>query len=107
MTQIQPSSPADSKTPIGRSAVERMYFAWNDALSNNDVAAPLAWYAPDSVLESPLIPVVLRHKRGKFERIFYSAPRVGTWLFGGGSHARRNSRARGAFVKASNPTHRG
>ena len=35
-----------SSTPV-----ERMYFAWNDALSRNDAAALLALYAPDAVFE--------------------------------------------------------
>ena len=39
--------------------VERMYFAWNDALSHNDAEALLALYAPDAELESPLVPHLL------------------------------------------------
>ena len=44
--------------------VERVYFAWDDALSRNDKAALLALYAPDAVIESPLIPHVLKSERG-------------------------------------------
>jgi ketosteroid isomerase-like protein len=44
--------------------VERVYFAWDDALSRNDTAALLALYAPDAVIESPLIPHVLKSERG-------------------------------------------
>ena len=44
--------------------VERVYFAWDDALSRNDKAALLALYAPDAVIESPLIPHVLKGERG-------------------------------------------
>lgn len=39
--------------------IERMYFAWDDALACNDAAAPLAVYAPDAVFESPLVPHLL------------------------------------------------
>lgn len=39
---------ADRSSPI-----ERMYFAWDDALSRNDAAGLLALYAPDAVFESP------------------------------------------------------
>ena len=44
--------------------VERVYFAWDDALSRNDKAALLALYAADAVIESPLIPHVLKSERG-------------------------------------------
>jgi ketosteroid isomerase-like protein len=44
--------------------VERVYFAWDDALSRNDKAALLALYADDAVIESPLIPHVLKSERG-------------------------------------------
>jgi ketosteroid isomerase-like protein len=44
--------------------VERVYFAWDDALSRNDKAALLALYAPDAVIESPLVPHVLKSERG-------------------------------------------
>ena len=43
----------------GVTPAERIYFAWNDALSRNDPAALLACYATDAVLESPLIPHLL------------------------------------------------
>jgi len=44
--------------------VEQVYFAWDDALSRNDTKALLALYAPDAVIESPLIPHVLKSERG-------------------------------------------
>jgi ketosteroid isomerase-like protein len=53
------ASPSSGSTPI-----ERMYFAWNDALSRNDAAALLALYAPDAVFESPLVPHLLGMDRG-------------------------------------------
>jgi len=39
--------------------IERIYVAWDDALSRNDAAALLALYAPDAVFESPLVPHLL------------------------------------------------
>jgi ketosteroid isomerase-like protein len=53
------SAKAAESTPV-----ERVYLAWDDALSRNDTAALLALYAPDCVLESPLIPHLLGIKRG-------------------------------------------
>ena len=44
--------------------VERIYFAWEDALSRNDAAALLALYAEDAVLESPLVPHLCGTKSG-------------------------------------------
>jgi hypothetical protein len=44
--------------------IERMYFAWDDALARNDAAALLALYAPDAVFESPLVPHLLGTNRG-------------------------------------------
>jgi ketosteroid isomerase-like protein len=44
--------------------VERMYFAWDAALSRNDAAALLALYAPDAVFESPLVPHLLGTESG-------------------------------------------
>lgn len=50
---------ASSSAGRGSSPVERMYFAWNDALSRNDADGLLALYAQDAVLESPLVPHLL------------------------------------------------
>ena len=44
--------------------VERMYFAWNEALSRNDAAGLLALYAKDAHFESPLVPHLLGTKGG-------------------------------------------
>ena len=44
--------------------VERVYFAWNEALSRNDIAALLALYAPDAHFESPLVPHLLGSETG-------------------------------------------
>ena len=48
----------------GATPVERMYFAWNDALSRNDAAALLSLYAEDAWFESPLVPHLLGTERG-------------------------------------------
>ncbi|MBV9158587.1 MAG: nuclear transport factor 2 family protein [Acidobacteriaceae bacterium] len=45
------------------SPVERMYHAWDEALSRNDAAALTALYAPDAVIESPLIPHLMGLER--------------------------------------------
>ncbi len=56
---------AESTVPAGASTpVERVYFAWDDALSRNDTTALLSLYAEDAVLESPLIPHLLGTQRG-------------------------------------------
>jgi ketosteroid isomerase-like protein len=54
----------DRSTPMTTGArastpVERVYFAWNDALSRNDAAALLALYAENTHFESPLVPHLL------------------------------------------------
>jgi ketosteroid isomerase-like protein len=41
-----------------------MYYAWNEALSRNDAAALTAFYAPDAVIESPLIPHLMGKDQG-------------------------------------------
>ncbi|GAA2447739.1 nuclear transport factor 2 family protein [Actinomadura vinacea] len=45
--------------------IERIYQAWDEALGAKDVDAALALYAPDAVLESPLI----RHHLGVDEGV--------------------------------------
>jgi ketosteroid isomerase-like protein len=46
-------------------AAERVYKLWDDALGAKDVEAALALYAPDVVLESPLV----RHLTGAAEGV--------------------------------------
>jgi hypothetical protein len=53
-----------SRPTTGTTPVEHVYFAWDDALSRNDKDALLALYAPDAVIESPLIPHVLKTDKG-------------------------------------------
>ena len=43
---------------------ERIYYAWDKALANNDVENLLALYAPDAIIESPLIPHLLNIEEG-------------------------------------------
>src|SRR5882724_1213106 len=59
LARSKSSIPAIEATPV-----EQVYFAWDDALSRNDKEALLALYAPDAVIESPLIPHVLKVERG-------------------------------------------
>jgi hypothetical protein len=51
-------------TTSGSTPVERIYFAWDEALSRNDAKALLALYAPDAVFESPLVPHLLGTEHG-------------------------------------------
>lgn len=45
------------------SPIERMYHAWDEALSRNDAAALTALYAEDAVIESPLVPHLMGLER--------------------------------------------
>jgi hypothetical protein len=47
-----------------RNEVERIYHKWDEAWSNDDLDAMIALYAPDAVLESPLVPYLLKTKSG-------------------------------------------
>ena len=44
--------------------IERVYYEWDKALSENDPKALLELYAPDAVIESPLIPHLMGKKEG-------------------------------------------
>ncbi len=44
--------------------IERIYMQWDDALSRNDPDALLALYAPDAVLESPVVSHLLERDEG-------------------------------------------
>jgi SnoaL-like domain len=46
---------------------ERVYRDWDDALGRKDVEAAIALYAPDCVLESPLVSHLLNAERGVVE----------------------------------------
>jgi hypothetical protein len=45
-------------------SVERIYRLWDEALGARDVEAAAALYAPDALLESPLVRHLLRSERG-------------------------------------------
>lgn len=47
-----------------KSAAKDIYQAWNKALANNDVDGLLSLYAPDAIIESPLIPYLLKIDSG-------------------------------------------
>jgi ketosteroid isomerase-like protein len=80
---------AETTQPTGSTPVERMYFAWNEALSKNDAEALLALYAEDAIFESPLVPHLLGQERGVlrgraglrrlFEMLAHSKPPVRTY----------------------------
>jgi SnoaL-like domain len=56
---------------------ERVYRDWDDALGRKDVEAAIALYAPDCVLESPLVSHLLNAERGVVEgreKLFARAP---------------------------------
>lgn len=55
---------AAADVPGGSTPVERMYFAWDDALARNDAEALLALYARDAHFESPLVPHLLPQDSG-------------------------------------------
>jgi SnoaL-like domain len=59
MTAVREVSGQSGNTPV-----ERMYFAWNDALSRNDAAALLSLYARDAHFESRLVPHLLDRESG-------------------------------------------
>lgn len=44
--------------------VEKIYHDWDEALSQNDAEALLALYAKDAVIESPLIPHLMKKPEG-------------------------------------------
>jgi hypothetical protein len=46
---------------------EHVYHAWNEALGRKDVDSASALYAPDCVLESPLVSHILESERGIIE----------------------------------------
>jgi hypothetical protein len=57
-------APRANASPTGATPVERMYFAWNDALARNDMQTLLSLYAKDARLESPLVLHLLKRESG-------------------------------------------
>jgi hypothetical protein len=49
---------------------ERVYRDWDDALGRKDVEAAIALYAPDCVLESPLVSHLLEHDPERWLPVF-------------------------------------
>jgi ketosteroid isomerase-like protein len=47
-----------------KSDIDRIYNGWDEALSKNNVEALLDLYAPDAVLESPLVSHLLGREQG-------------------------------------------
>jgi ketosteroid isomerase-like protein len=64
MNNVVTSARPESTTGHASTPVERMYFAWNNALSRNDAKALLALYAIDAHFERPLVPHLLGSESG-------------------------------------------
>ncbi len=64
MRSHEPRLGVDATPLTGTTPVERIYFAWNGALSRNDPQALLLLYAEDAHFESPLVPHLLKRKSG-------------------------------------------
>jgi hypothetical protein len=47
-----------------KNTAEQIYHAWEKALSTNDVEGLLSLYAPNAILESPLVPYLLEKESG-------------------------------------------
>jgi hypothetical protein len=50
-----------------RRSAEQIYHDWDEALGRKDVEAAIALYAPDCILESPLVCHLLKSERGVVE----------------------------------------
>jgi ketosteroid isomerase-like protein len=61
---VQESSQSTNTAQVSYPDIERIYQAWDEALSRNDVAALLKLYTPDAELESPLVTHVLGGEKG-------------------------------------------
>lgn len=64
MNQVSPTESFQPAAVPPNAAVERIYHDWDAALASNDAAALAALYAPDAIIESPLIPHVLGWETG-------------------------------------------
>lgn len=49
---------------LSRQVIERIYNEWDKALSSNDVEGLMQLYAKDAIIESPVIPHLLKKERG-------------------------------------------
>lgn len=57
-------SESSNEQELLKSRAEEIYHAWDKALSNNDVEGLLSLYDPDAIIESPLIPYLLKKDSG-------------------------------------------
>jgi hypothetical protein len=64
MPSISDEKGGRPKAGSGSTPVERMYFAWDEALSRNDPEALLALYAKDAHFESPVARHLLKRENG-------------------------------------------
>jgi SnoaL-like domain len=62
--QLDHSKAADRIEPTKLRSIERVYELWDEALGARDVEAAAVLYAPDTVLESPLVRHLLRSETG-------------------------------------------
>jgi hypothetical protein len=53
-----------TRTQVSNPDIERIYHAWDEALSKNDAAALTKLYAQNAELESPLIPHIMGGEKG-------------------------------------------
>ncbi|HKW18739.1 MAG TPA: nuclear transport factor 2 family protein [Terriglobales bacterium] len=61
---VMPAPQTARKQQYFATPIERIYYEWDKALSENNATALLELYAPDAVIESPLIPHLLGKKEG-------------------------------------------
>lgn len=61
---VMPTANTAGKPQQFATPIERIYYEWDKALSENDAKALLELYAQDAVIESPLIPHLLGKKEG-------------------------------------------
>ena len=61
---MNPNKESSNEQEKLKSTAEHIYHAWDKALANNDVEGLLSLYAPDAIIESPLIPHLLEIETG-------------------------------------------
>jgi hypothetical protein len=55
---------ARTGVPQSKKMIERVYHDWDEALSSNNMDALLKLYAEDAIIESPLIPHLVKKEQG-------------------------------------------
>jgi hypothetical protein len=63
MQHVEPRATTDVDTTTLK-VIERVHHLWNEALERKDVEAAAALYAPDTILESPLVRHILKSEEG-------------------------------------------